>query len=393
MRGPLGHASAHVKAGRRSGITGCSGAGADSFVGGAGNNVAAGNYSGVLSGFSNDACDEGTGIGGGENNTINSGGSAYDETIAGGTSNAISAGIGSFIGGGQSNSMNAGNYSFIGAGYGNSINIGGDYSFLGGGNGNTLSGPAGTLIGGEANNLGGAAGFIGGGLGNTMSGQYSVLVGGTNNTVAGQRASLGGGFHNSASGGASTVPGGNSNSAGGYASFAAGNHANASRTGTFVWSDNSSSTSTTPTANNEFLARASGGVVFFSNSAMTTGVLLAAGSGTWSSLSDRAVKTNVTSIDDAGILNKVAAMPISEWSYTSEHGVRHVGPMAQDFYSAFRVGEDNKHITSIDEDGVALAAIQALNRKLAAKNAALAARLKSDENRLARLEARVAAMH
>jgi hypothetical protein len=37
--------------------------------------------------------------------------------------------------------------------------------------------------------------------------------------------------------------------------------------------------------------------------------------------------------------------------------------MAQDFYAAFSVGEDNRHITSIDEDGVALAAIQALHRE------------------------------
>ena len=38
--------------------------------------------------------------------------------------------------------------------------------------------------------------------------------------------------------------------------------------------------------------------------------------------------------------------------------------MAQDFYSAFGVGEDNRHITSIDEDGVALAAIKGLDAKL-----------------------------
>jgi len=61
------------------------------------------------------------------------------------------------------------------------------------------------------------------------------------------------------------------------------------------------------------------------------------------------------------VLAKVAALPISEWSYNSERGVRHVGPMAQDFYAAFRVGEDDRHITSIDEDGVALAAIKALH--------------------------------
>jgi hypothetical protein len=34
--------------------------------------------------------------------------------------------------------------------------------------------------------------------------------------------------------------------------------------------------------------------------------------------------------------------------------------MAQDFYAAFDVGEDDRHIASIDEAGVALSAIKAL---------------------------------
>jgi len=39
-----------------------------------------------------------------------------------------------------------------------------------------------------------------------------------------------------------------------------------------------------------------------------------------------------------------------------------MGPLAQDFFAAFGLGEDDKHITTIDADGVALAAIQALYR-------------------------------
>ena len=74
------------------------------------------------------------------------------------------------------------------------------------------------------------------------------------------------------------------------------------------------------------------------------------------------------------MLDKVSNLPISEWSYVSEHGVRHVGPMAQDFYAAFNVGEDDRHITSIDEDGVALAAIKALHRQVLALRSNLAAR-------------------
>ena len=44
--------------------------------------------------------------------------------------------------------------------------------------------------------------------------------------------------------------------------------------------------------------------------------------------------------------------------------VRHLGPMAQDFKAAFNVGESDTGITTVDADGVALAAIQGLNQKL-----------------------------
>ena len=38
--------------------------------------------------------------------------------------------------------------------------------------------------------------------------------------------------------------------------------------------------------------------------------------------------------------------------------------MAQDFHAAFNIGEGDKHIAIVDEEGVALAAIQGLNHKL-----------------------------
>ena len=40
--------------------------------------------------------------------------------------------------------------------------------------------------------------------------------------------------------------------------------------------------------------------------------------------------------------------------------VRHLGPTAQDFYRAFSLGQDDRHIASLDSSGVALAAIQGL---------------------------------
>jgi hypothetical protein len=68
----------------------------------------------------------------------------------------------------------------------------------------------------------------------------------------------------------------------------------------------------------------------------------------------------VEPIDEVELLNRVSSLPITEWSYISEFGVRHIGPMAQDFYAAFHVGEDNRHRTMIDEDGVTLGAVKAL---------------------------------
>jgi hypothetical protein len=56
--------------------------------------------------------------------------------------------------------------------------------------------------------------------------------------------------------------------------------------------------------------------------------------------------------------------------------------MAQDFYAAFGLGEDDKHITTSDEGGVALAAIQGLNAKLEAKVMELTARLSAMQQQL-----------
>jgi hypothetical protein len=86
--------------------------------------------------------------------------------------------------------------------------------------------------------------------------------------------------------------------------------------------------------------------------------------GTFVSSSDRSAKENFKSVDTREVLEKVAAMPVSRWNYKQDATSEHLGPMAQDFYAAFHVGPDDKHIATIDEEGVALAAIQGLNRKL-----------------------------
>ena len=105
------------------------------------------------------------------------------------------------------------------------------------------------------------------------------------------------------------------------------------------------------------------------------------------------MKTDLARIDDADVLDKVARLPIGTWSYLSERGVRHVGPMAQDFHAAFGVGEDDRHITSIDEDGVALAAIKALHAENARLRRELAAERAHDRRVDAVLSRLVAALH
>ncbi|RME90510.1 MAG: hypothetical protein D6766_13150, partial [Verrucomicrobia bacterium] len=71
--------------------------------------------------------------------------------------------------------------------------------------------------------------------------------------------------------------------------------------------------------------------------------------------------------------------------------------MAQDFHAAFGLGTDDRHIATVDADGVALAAIQGLNQKLetrmqkaAAQRRRLETELKQKDAQIARLEREVA---
>ncbi len=93
--------------------------------------------------------------------------------------------------------------------------------------------------------------------------------------------------------------------------------------------------------------------------------------GTFVSSSDRNVKENFTPVNAQEVLEKVAALPLSRWNYKEDKSQAHLGPMAQDFFAAFGVGPDDKHITTVDADGVALAAIQGLNQKVDSENAGL----------------------
>ena len=124
--------------------------------------------------------------------------------------------------------------------------------------------------------------------------------------------------------------------------------------------------------------------------------------GVWTSVSDRNVKEDFTSITPGEVLAKVATLPIAQWKYKVEpDGIKHIGPVAQDFHAAFGLGDNERAIGSVDETGVALAAIQGLNQKLEeqkeqnakleAENAAFKKELISQAARLSRLEQAAAA--
>ncbi|HEY0375784.1 MAG TPA: tail fiber domain-containing protein [Pyrinomonadaceae bacterium] len=137
--------------------------------------------------------------------------------------------------------------------------------------------------------------------------------------------------------------------------------------GTFVWSDGSATASADTfrnTANNEFAARATGGFRFRTNLTGTTGCNLPAGSGVFNCTSSRTTKENFLVVNGRDVLSRLRAIPVSTWNYISEgDNVRHMGPMAEDFYQQFRLGTGNTSIGVQDLAGVSIAAIKALDER------------------------------
>ena len=265
-----------------------------------------------------------------------------------------------------------------------------------------------STVGGGQNNFAGSSvdpvnvnshATVGGGRENFATAFYSAIAGGRSNYASGWYSAIGGGNSNTASAYGATVPGGWNNQANGTRSFAAGHNAIANHNGAFVWADDQANLNFVSTGVNEFSVRATGGVrlvtgIDGNNGNPTAGVKLNPAGSSWSSLSDREAKTNFATLDGREVLGRLAAVPISAWSYKAEgNSIRHIGPMAQDFYAAFGLGDDQRYITSIDSEGVALAAIQGLNSLVVEQQdriAALQSREADQEKRLAALEAQLA---
>jgi hypothetical protein len=235
-------------------------------------------------------------------------------------------------------------------------------------------------------------GAVGGGVANS-AGNFGTVAGGEGNS-AGSWAAVPGGYFSSAAAEYSFAAGGVFNNASGYASFAAGAGAQATDENSFVWSGWSSENGAPSNGPYQFYIGADHGFSvdyhtqqtdlkgtrFFyvgDNNAGDTivvwnGALLTDG-GTWTNASDRALKEDFTAVDAQAVLAKVAQLPIDEWRYKTEAGQRHLGPVAQDFYAAFGLGADDRHITTVDEGGVALAAIKGLYERLQVRDQQIAA--------------------
>jgi len=223
------------------------------------------------------------------------------------------------------------------------------------------------------------------GVGTIASGSDSTAMG--NTTVA--------------SGFASTAMGGFTEAGGDYSIAMGNNVTTGGHNGSFIFGDaygfpSSPRTPARNTADNQFLVVASGGVYLFTSPERTSGAGLSPGSGTWTTLSDRNAKTAVRSVDAREVLKKVVTLPLNTWQYkTQDAKYRHIGPMAQDFYAAFQLGESDKGIDTVDADGVALAAIQGLHAELIEKDreiASLHAEMKSKDAQLAGLQARISSL-
>lgn len=108
------------------------------------------------------------------------------------------------------------------------------------------------------------------------------------------------------------------------------------------------------------------------------------GSASWSFTSDRHTKEKLIPVNSRNVLEKVAKLPVAEWSYIG-YSQRHIGPMAQDFHAAFPLNASDTSLNDADLHGVELAAIQGLNQKLEE-------RIKEKDSVIEKLEQRTVAL-
>jgi len=382
-------------------IAGGGSAGAPNVVADDFSTIGGGDENSILAGTAPDQCST---IAGGLDNTIDS---AYESAIAGGNGNSIATSSSlSFIGGGNYNQIE---YQSLGAAVGggqyNEVGPNGPGSFIGGGGNNSAGNLYTTIGGGEFNSSQAGWATVPGGYENEAWGEYSF--------AAGQQAQA---LHQGAFVWADAQPGPFASTAidqfciragGGMildnsTSMVFGNQTRQmltlyrDPTYTYVYGIGvQTSTLYMRTGINGGFAWYQGGTHNDAQNNPGTGktmmTLDSAGNlrtttGAIASLSDRNAKADFAPVNPQDVLARVSALPMTTWRYkTADASQRHIGPMAQDFYAAFNVGLDDKSICTVDEGGVALAAIQGLNQEVEAKDA----RIQEEAAEIATLQARL----
>jgi hypothetical protein len=344
-------------------------------------------------------------IGGAARNSI----SAYGGTIGGGGEIAIPDDYD------RINSVSAA-FGTIGGGAGNTITNGGDHATISGGSGNLAGGLGATIPGGESNTASGDYSLAAGRRAKAVHEGAFVWADSQNTDFASSsgnqfliRAAGGVGIGTSTPGNPLTVQAAGTVAGGAGAAEVtarfrqtAARHsaisvdALAGQDAIIYLSENGAAAwdlRHDTDANHQFQLRHQRGNVNNTVLAVTTNGNLSI-DGTLTQGSDRDRKTDIGPIDPLAVLEKVAALPLATWRYKSDtQETKHLGPMAQDFHAAFGLnGADDKHIATVDADGVALAAIQGLNEKMNERTQESRARMQKLEAENAELKRRLAAL-
>jgi len=204
----------------------------------------------------------------------------------------------------------------------------------------TDSGDRNVIVGGNLNSLtsSGSTNIIVGSISNSMNGS------GSTNTIVG-----GGGTNTISSGNNHTIIGGSNNTiSSGSNTIVMGQNITSIHSNCFLWSDNSAGTLNSATTGT-FRVRSAGGTTFFSNAGMTTGVVLAASSNAWASVSDVNSKENLKLLDYCTIMSKVAQ--INVYQYNTKGSPKEqvcYGTTAQEWHSQF--GCENITVPILDSN-------------------------------------------
>jgi len=274
-----------------------------------------------------------------------------------------------FRAGGHTVNYNFDSLGFMSAGFGNDVKAKGTFSFAAGDE-CVATNTASVAMGSNDTSSGG--GSVAMGVACKASTIASVAIG-YKAKATGQYAVAMGPY---------TVADGNYSFALGYYSETGGYD------GTFIATDAANTNIVSNTANNQFMAKYSGGFVLYTNSALTAGVTMGAGGSSWSSVSDSNKKERFAAADGESFLLKLRNMRVGSWNYKGqrEPWFRHYGPMAQDFHASFgkdkygTIGNDTT-IASADMDGVLMIMVKALEKRTA-EQADEIAQLKADKQAL-----------